>query len=193
MHPVNSGIHMKIYTKTGDRGLTSLLGGDRVLKSDIRIEAYGTIDELNSYLGLVASQAELGDFKDILKGIQDNLFVIGAELAGGDGSVKTNIPKVEETEIHLLEKSIDRMEADLKPIREFILPGGHPVVAHCHIARCICRRAERNTVALAQVQPVRDMIIVYLNRLSDYLFVMARSAAQKLGAEEVLWRSRKVG
>lgn len=182
---------MKIYTKTGDNGLTSLLGGNRVLKSDIRIEAYGTVDELNSYIGLIASLPEAGNYRNFLNIIQNSLFNMGSELSCSPGSDKIKYPRLEEMEIHSLEKAIDDMEKDLKPLKDFILPGGHPVVAQCHIARCVCRRAERKTVALAQEQPVRDVIVIYLNRLSDYLFVLARSVSRILDSGEVLWRTGK--
>jgi cob(I)alamin adenosyltransferase len=181
----------KIYTKTGDKGETSLFGGARVPKSSLRIEAYGTVDELNSYLGLVRDHvpADLPGARQLLKDIQDRLFVIGANLAS-DPSKQMSVPDVREADIETLERAMDAMDAELPPLKNFILPGGHPAVSHGHVARCICRRTERLVVALHQEEAVPEILIRYLNRLSDYLFVLSRKLAQHLGAEEIAWMPR---
>ena len=181
---------MKIYTKTGDQGITSLLGGIRVPKSDLRIDAYGTIDELNSYLGLLRDQPVNEKRADFLKGIQDRLFTIGADLATAPGKTKVKKPDLHQTDIDLLEQEIDLMDAELPMLTAFILPGGHQSVSFCHLARTVCRRAERIAVDLASVEPVSELVIQYLNRLSDYLFVLGRKMAQELDVEEVTWAPR---
>lgn len=181
---------MKIYTKTGDKGTTSLLGGTRVLKSHDRIEAYGTVDELNSYMGLVRDQAVNHGRKEILKEIQDRLFTIGANLASDPEKSGMKIPDLKESDIQLLENEMDAMDKQLPEMRNFILPGGHPSVSYCHVARCVCRRAERLAIKLAQSEPVDEVVIIYLNRLSDYLFVLSRKMAAELQAEEVAWKPR---
>ncbi|MFL5728269.1 MAG: cob(I)yrinic acid a,c-diamide adenosyltransferase [Cytophagaceae bacterium] len=182
---------MKIYTKTGDLGETSLIGGTRVLKSNERIEAYGTIDELNSYIGLLRDQEVNASRRDLLKEIQDRLFTIGSLLASDPQKSKMKVPDLREEDVKLLESTIDEMEKKLEPLKEFVLPGGHPSVSFCHIGRCVCRRAERLTVALQQKEPVTALIIIYLNRLSDYLFVLSRLMCKELKAEEVTWKPRK--
>ena len=181
---------MKIYTKTGDKGQTSLFGGARLPKNHIRIEAYGTVDELNSYIGLVRDVTENKSVRTILKEVQDRLFTIGSNLAS-DPSKDMITPDVHQTDIELLEKEIDRMTAELPPLRSFILPGGHTTVSFCHLARCVCRRTERLVVALAENETVELIIIQYLNRLSDYLFTLGRLLAKDLGVEEVKWEARK--
>ncbi|SIN70739.1 cob(I)yrinic acid a,c-diamide adenosyltransferase [Algoriphagus halophilus] len=181
---------MKIYTKTGDKGITSLLGGIRVPKSDLRIDAYGTIDELNSYLGLVRDQPVNQKRGDLLKEIQDRLFTIGSDLATVPGKEKVKKPDLHLEDIILLEKEMDLMEMELPPLKAFILPGGHQSVSFCHLARTVCRRAERITVELASFEQVSDLIIQYLNRLSDFLFVLGRAMSQELGAEEITWKPR---
>jgi cob(I)alamin adenosyltransferase len=181
---------MKIYTKTGDKGQTSLFGGARLPKNHIRIEAYGTVDELNSYIGLVRDVAENEAVKSVLKEVQDRLFTIGSNLAS-DPSKDMITPDVHQADIELLETEIDSMMAELPPLRSFILPGGHTTVSFCHIARCVCRRTERLVVALAENEKVEVMIIQYLNRLSDYLFALGRLLAKDLGVEEVKWEARK--
>lgn len=180
----------KIYTKTGDKGQTSLFGGKRLPKSHIRIEAYGSIDELNSFLGLLRDSVEAGSLKELLKQIQDRLFTIGSNLAS-DPEKKMITPDIREDDILLLEKEIDQMNESLPALRNFILPGGHSTVSFSHIARCICRRAERLVVALSLESEVEEIIIRYLNRLSDYLFVLGRKLTKKLGAEEITWTPRK--
>jgi cob(I)alamin adenosyltransferase len=179
----------KIYTKTGDAGETALFGGRRLPKSHLRIEAYGTVDELNSYLGLVRDCTEDDELRQLLKEIQDRLFSLGANLAA-DPAKNTAPPDLHPADIEILEKQIDAMEAGLPPLRNFILPGGHTTVSYCHIARCVCRRAERLVVALNLAEPVDPILIKYLNRLSDFLFVLARHFCKKLGVEEVIWKGR---
>ncbi len=178
---------MKIYTKTGDAGKTSLFGGSRVSKNNLRIESYGTVDELNSWLGLVRDNASNTHTRDILKKIQDRLFTIGAALAADPKKPKLKKPDLLEDDVMLLEKEIDRMEQSLQPLTVFILPGGHPFVSNIHIARCVSRRAERLAVALSLKEKMEPLIITYLNRLSDYLFVLARWTGKNLKAEEIRW------
>lgn len=179
----------KIYTKTGDTGETGLFGGRRLPKSHIRIETYGTVDELNSYLGVVRDGAEDEHVRRILKAIQDRLFAVGADLATDPGK-RTSPPDITEADIELLEKEIDAMDEVLPTLKNFILPGGHTLVSFCHVARCVCRRAERLAVALNMDEPVDPMVMKYLNRLSDYLFTLARKLGQDMEAEEVVWRPR---
>ncbi|SFF23988.1 cob(I)yrinic acid a,c-diamide adenosyltransferase [Thermoflexibacter ruber] len=181
---------MKIYTKTGDKGDTSLVYGTRVRKNDMRIDSYGTVDELNAYIGLLRDQAVNELRKDILKEIQDRLFTIGASLATEPNKDRKKIPDLYETDVELLEKEMDKMDAALPELRHFVLPGGHESVSFCHVARTVCRRAERICVALSREVEVDDLIIKYLNRLSDYLFVLSRKMAQELNVEEVKWIPR---
>lgn len=183
---------LKIYTKTGDKGTTSLIGGTKVSKSDLRIEAYGTTDELNSYIGLCNDLIQDPQSKIILKEIQDRLFTIGSSLAcDPDKEIIMRIPDLKEEDITLLENEIDRMNAVLPKMKNFILPGGHITVSHLHIARCICRRAERCCVRLElENHEVAPVIIKYLNRLSDYLFMLARYTAFLQKAEEIPWKAR---
>lgn len=189
---------MKVYTKTGDNGTTSLFGGTRVPKDDIRIDSYGTVDELNSNIGLIRDQEINDHYKDILIEIQDRLFTIGAILATPpekevmkNGELRLKKLGITETDIDLLEKEIDTMEEALPPMTHFVLPGGHQTVSYCHIARCVCRRAERLAVHLSHNEPVAEIAIKYLNRLSDYLFVLARKLSVDLKANEVKWIPRK--
>ncbi|GHA71807.1 cob(I)yrinic acid a,c-diamide adenosyltransferase [Pontibacter akesuensis] len=181
---------MKIYTKTGDKGTTSLIGGTRVAKSHLRIEAYGTVDELNSYIGLVRDQEVNRNRLDVLKEVQDRLFTIGSLLATDPGKSKMKTPDLHEEDIALLEHEIDSMSEEVPPLRAFILPGGHPSVSFCHVARCVCRRAERLAISLQEISEVEELVIKYLNRLSDYLFALCRKMTQELGAEEVTWKPR---
>ncbi|MDP4249815.1 MAG: cob(I)yrinic acid a,c-diamide adenosyltransferase [Bacteroidota bacterium] len=183
---------LKIYTKTGDAGKTSLLGGTRVSKSNIRIAAYGDIDELNSFIGLLADQYPDETGRAMLKEIQDRLFTIGSALAcDPQKEIALKIPDLREEDVLLLEKEIDRMSGILPPMKSFILPGGHPVVSTAHICRCVCRRAERMTVQLDAEEPIGQILIIkYLNRLSDYLFILARYAGHLLGSEEIPWVPR---
>lgn len=181
---------MKIYTKTGDKGLTSLIGGSRVPKYHIRIESYGTIDELNSYLGLIACQEISTSDKQILKQIQDRLFTIGACLAADPEKPGIVVPDLMQEDIDLLENEMDNMDKQLPVLKHFILPGGSSTVSFCHLARCVCRRAERITVQLADGDSVDEKVIVYLNRLSDYLFMLARKIGQEQQLEEIKWMPR---
>lgn len=178
---------MKIYTKKGDKGKTSLLGGARVSKHHIRIEAYGTVDELNSYLGLLRDTVNDRDLNEKFLKIQDRLFTLGSELAMEPGKTKIKIPHLEDSDIEFLEHEIDEMDKKLEPLRAFVLPGGHVAVSHCHVARCICRRAERRCTELAERDNVSPLIIQYLNRLSDYLFTLSRFLSSQLGAIESPW------
>ncbi len=180
---------MKIYTKTGDAGTTGLFGGKRLPKNHLRIEAYGTVDELNSYVGLVRDVATNDDVRDLLKSVQDRLFTIGSNLAS-DPDKNVITPDLNPADIEALEQAIDQMNTELPDLRNFILPGGHTTVSFCHIARCVCRRAERLTVALHENEPIEALILKYLNRLSDYLFVLARKLGKDLGSEEIAWTSR---
>lgn len=181
---------MKIYTKTGDQGLTSLIGGTRVPKSSLRIECYGTVDEVNSYIGLVRDQEVNAGRRDLLKEIQDRLFTIGASLASDPEKSRMKIPDLREDDVLLLEQEMDRMNETLPELREFVLPGGHPAVSFAHVARCVCRRAERLVIALREDSFVADLVAIYLNRLSDYLFVLSRVMARELNVEEVTWKPR---
>jgi len=178
----------KIYTKTGDKGETSLIGGTRVPKYHDRIEAYGTVDELNSYIGLIRDQLDNNHYKDILLEIQDRLFTAESLLAA-DKETKT-LPHLKEEDILLLEKEIDEMNLQLPELRSFILPGGNTIISHCHIARCICRRTERIIIRLAVNYSVEDIIIKYFNRLSDYLFVLARKLGKDNNIPDQLWKAR---
>lgn len=182
---------MKLYTKTGDEGTTSLFGGARVPKYDLRIEAYGTVDELNSCIGLVRDQGLEERHTRFLLEVQDRLFTLGSHLATQPGKKNIVLPGFEEEDVVKLEQEIDAMDAKLPPMKHFILPGGHTTVSFIHIARCVCRRAERLTVHLAATEEVSPLIIKYLNRLSDYLFILSRDAARTLGAEETPWHPRK--
>lgn len=181
---------MKIYTKTGDQGSTSLFGGKRVLKSDLRIDTYGTVDELNSWIGVLRDQPVNQNRSSVLIEIQDRLFTIGSILATEPGNAKVKIPALTETDISFLEKEIDTMDSVLPPMRFFVLPGGHQAVSFGHVARTVCRRAERLVIALTQVDPISDLVIKYLNRLSDYLFVLCRMMAHELQATETPWKPR---
>lgn len=181
---------MKIYTKTGDTGTTALFGGKRVSKADMRIDTYGTVDELNAFIGLVRDQEINQKRKQTLVEIQDRLFTIGSVLAAEPGNSKIKIPPLSADDITFLEKEIDRMEAELPPLKFFVLPGGHVAVSFCHVARTVCRRAERLVIALNEREPIDALVIQYLNRLSDYLFVLARKMAHELNAEETAWKPR---
>jgi cob(I)alamin adenosyltransferase len=183
---------MKIYTKTGDKGKTSLIGGTKVYKSDLRIEAYGTVDELNSFVGLCLDHLKSPNINNVLAEIQDRLFTIGSALAcDPEKETKLKTPDLHESDVELLEKEIDKMNEVLPVMKSFILPAGHVAVSTLHVARCVCRRTERCCVRMQKKEmEVESLIIKYLNRLSDYLFVLARFAAHKLGAEEIPWKPR---
>lgn len=182
----------KIYTKTGDQGKTSLIGGTKVPKSHIRIESYGTVDELNSFIGLVGDQFAHGHSKTILKEVQDRLFTIGSSLAcDPEKDTKMEIPDLKEEDITLLEKEMDAMNEELPVMKNFILPGGHAAVSTAHVARCVCRRAERACVNMQQQNMFVDALVIkYLNRLSDYLFVLSRYIGYTLKVPEVVWKPR---
>ena len=181
---------MKIYTKTGDKGYTSLIGGTRVPKHHLRIESYGTVDELNSYIGLIRDQDITGHDKQLLKEIQDRLFTIGSSLASDPEKSKMIIPDLHEADIELLEKEMDAMNKNLPELRHFILPGGNNAISFCHIARCVCRRAERLSVHLSEESQVDIKVNIYLNRLSDYLFVLSRKIGNDHKVPENQWIPR---
>lgn len=181
---------IKIYTKTGDKGQTSLIGGTRLPKHHIRIEAYGTVDELNSFIGLVRDNLTEQDVVDLLIEIQDRLFTAGSLLAADPEKNKMQLPMINEDNVTLLEKAIDKMNESLPEMKHFVLPGGNTVVSFCHVARCVCRRAERAVLKLAENEKVDEIIYKYLNRLSDYLFVLSRKLAQDVNAKEIPWKPR---
>lgn len=189
---------MKVYTKTGDTGTTALFGGTRVPKHHIRIESYGTVDELNSHIGLIRDQEMNPLYKNVLIEVQDRLFTVGAILATPpeketlkNGEKRLQNLGIQESDIEYLENQIDAMEESLPQMTHFVLPGGHTTVSYCHIARCVCRRAERLAVHLNDIEPTDELVIKYLNRLSDYLFVLARKLSFDLNADEVQWIPRK--
>ena len=189
---------MKVYTKTGDTGTTALFGGTRVPKHHIRIESYGTVDELNSHIGLIRDQDMSDLYKNVLIEVEARLFTVGAILATPPEkeTLKNGQPRLQnlgivESDIEFLENEIDTMEEALPPMTHFVLPGGHTTVSYCHIARCVCRRAERLAVHLNDIEPTDERVIKYLNRLSDYLFVLARKLSHDLNADEVQWIPRK--
>jgi len=182
---------MKVYTKTGDKGQTSLFGGQRVSKGHLRIHAYGTVDELNSYMGLLRDLSADEIRNQEIQRIQDRLFTLGALLATESEKAKKRLPLIKQNDVVVLEQAIDAMELTLEPIKTFVLPGGHPTVSYCHIARCVCRRAERLSVELAEDNDIEALVIQYLNRLSDYLFVLSRFLTKSLGAKEIPWLPEK--
>lgn len=182
---------MKVYTKTGDKGETSLFGGSRVSKGHLRIHAYGTVDELNSYIGLLRDLSPDENRNTELVRIQDRLFTLGALLATESKKAKKRLPTINQEDVAYLEQSIDVMEQLLEPIKSFVLPGGHPTVSYCHIARCVCRRAERLSVEFSEDSEVEDIVIQYLNRLSDYLFVLSRFLTKVLEVKEIPWVPEK--
>ncbi len=181
---------MKIYTKTGDQGETSLIGGTRVPKYHSRIETYGTVDELNSWIGLIRDQ--LTDNTQVLEllYIQDRLFTIGSLLAADPEKSKMKLPTLSIEDCEMLEKTMDKMDEKLEPLKSFVLPGGHPLVSQIHIARCVCRRTERLIVHLQKEAETDPIIAIYLNRLSDYLFMLSRLTAKNLNAVESPWTPR---
>jgi len=188
---ISGAMDLKIYTRTGDDGTSGLVGGTRVRKSDLRLEAYGTVDELNSWLGLIRSMTDNAEVSGLLLNIQNNLFIVGSKLASDEkgkqitGNLALDAGKIEE-----LEKAIDEYESKLNPLRNFILPGGSQLVGYCHIARTVCRRAERRIVGLSEIAAIDDFIVRYVNRLSDYLFVLARKLAKDLKSEEITWSQK---
>lgn len=178
---------MKIYTKKGDKGTTGLIGGTRLPKHHIRIESYGTVDELNSYLGLLRDLIENKRVISVILEIQDRLFTMGSHLASDPQKSMMKLPELYEQDITLLEEEIDFMDAQVPPMKSFVLPGGHPTVSHCHIARCVCRRAERLVTQLDEMETQNPLILSYLNRLSDYLFMLSRLLTQELQVAETPW------
>ncbi|PPK92378.1 cob(I)alamin adenosyltransferase [Nonlabens xylanidelens] len=189
---------MKIYTKTGDKGTTALFGGTRVPKHNLRIDSYGTVDELNSWMGLIRDQEISVHTSKIINLIQHHLFTLGAILATPpeketlkNGKDRLNISKISDEEINMLETEMDDMDKELPPMTHFILPGGHPSVSYCHITRTVCRRAERLASELNEITPIDPQVLRYLNRLSDYLFVLARKLSKDLQAEEIKWIPNK--
>jgi cob(I)alamin adenosyltransferase len=182
---------MKIYTRTGDKGDTGLLGGARVPKDDPRIEAYGTVDELNSHVGMLRDLAAPNE-NELLLSMQQMLFTIGSHLASSnvEESARFQVPLITEADVLALEQAMDRMDAGLEPMRNFILPGGHPTVSQAHICRTVCRRAERRVVALATQTPVDPVLIHYLNRASDLFFMLARHLARVHGIPDIPWKPR---
>jgi cob(I)alamin adenosyltransferase len=181
---------MKIYTKTGDQGMTSLIGGARVAKHHLRIESYGTVDELNSHIGVILSHEVSVPYQKVLEEIQERLFTVGASLAADPEKSKMKIPDIKDTDIVLLETEIDAMNEVLPALKHFILPGGSTAAANCHVARCVCRRAERLVVHLSSESYVDEKVTVYLNRLSDYLFVLSRKINFDLNSIENIWIPR---
>ena len=179
---------MKIYTRTGDTGDTSLFGGQRVPKDALRIEAYGTVDELNSVIGVTIAECDDEEIARILAGLQRNLFELGADLATPRPSSRKSVRRIEPRDSTSLEQTIDTLESKLKTLRSFILPGGSPLAARLHVARTVCRRAERCVVRLSRHEDIGDGLIVYLNRLSDLLFVLARFANSRANVPEMRWK-----
>ena len=178
---------MKVYTRTGDKGTTALIGGRRVKKYNDRIEAYGTADELTAYIGLIRDSIDDDNIKDQLAVIQNNLMVVGGELAADDDFDLSKIPNVKAHFIVWLEQRIDEFEEELPALKAFVLPGGHLAVSHCHVARTICRRAERKAILLSEEHEISILLIQYLNRLSDYLFVLSRKLSKDFNVDEILW------
>ncbi len=181
---------MKIYTKTGDKGTTSLVQGTRISKADIRIETYGTVDELNSWIGMLRDQSINQNRTDIFVEIQDRLFTIGSSLASDPSKEGKILPDLYETDVNFLEQKMDEMNENLPPMRAFVLPGGHQSVSFCHVARTVCRRAERLCIRLNEQTEIDPLIIKYLNRLSDYLFVLSRKMSAELHVQEIAWKPR---
>jgi cob(I)alamin adenosyltransferase len=179
----------KIYTKTGDKGTTALIGGKRVPKYHTRIEAYGTVDELNAFVGLIRDQQIDDHSKAILLEIQNKLFTLETALARDKSSIQQQLPELNAGDVSLLEHEIDLMNERLPELTAFVLPGGHPTVSLCHVARTVCRRAERLTIKMNEEYPVPPINIQYLNRLSDYLFVLARKFTHDFGVDELLWKA----
>ncbi len=180
----------KIYTKTGDKGQTSLIGGTRLPKHHVRIEAYGTVDELNSHIGLLRDVIEEKNTFDLLISIQDRLFTIGSHLAADPEKNKMQLPPIHEEDVTALEKAIDKINEQVPEMKSFVLPGGHIHVSYCHIARCVCRRAERAVLRLAENEKIEGIHIKYLNRLSDYLFMLSRWITMDKKANEIPWKAK---
>ena len=180
----------KIYTKTGDRGETSLLGGRRVKKYHLKIEAYGTADELNSFIGLLRDQEMSSSYKAVLLNIQEKVFVAESLLACDEGCKPEELPVITEDDIRFLEKEIDAMNESLPELKHFILPGGNPAVSGAHVCRCVCRRTERIVIQLSEQEGVNEMVLQFFNRLSDYFFVLARKIAHDAGIGDIEWKGK---
>lgn len=180
----------RIYTKTGDAGQTSLIGGTRLPKHHVRIEAYGTVDELNSHVGLLRDVIDHASTTQLLIEIQDRLFTIGSHLAADPEKNKMQLPPIDEADVVVLEKAIDAIDAAVPEMKSFVLPGGHVFVSYCHIARCVCRRAERAVLRLSEHETINGIHVKYLNRLSDYLFMLSRWLTQQLKAVETPWKPK---
>lgn len=181
---------MKIYTKKGDTGTTQLIGGTRIPKHSLRIESYGTVDELNSFIGLIRDQEINPEYQAQLIEIQDRLFTIGSSLAADPEKSNMKLPEISDLDVEFLEKIMDDLDLLLPPMTSFVLPGGHTTVSYCHLARCVCRRAERIVSHLNELEEINPVVLKYLNRLSDYLFVLSRKLTQDLGAKEQPWKPR---
>jgi cob(I)alamin adenosyltransferase len=182
---------MKIYTKAGDEGKTALISGIKIPKSHLRVEAIGAVDELNAHLGVLRDQPVNQQRESLFQHIQENLFVLGSILAVDSDKKPSYMPEFDPQEVKVLEEQIDAMQEQLPPMRFFILPGGHPDVSACHVARCVCRRAERALVSLHESAPVLPPLIVYLNRMSDFLFVLARMIGKEHQVAEIPWKPRE--
>ncbi len=176
----------KIYTKTGDKGDTGLFGGKRIPKDDLRIEAYGTIDELNAIVGMLADEVTFTTLKELLRLLQHDLFIIGSHLATEPGK-SLKLPALPVHRVSAMEEQMDQWDAELPALKNFILPGGHPVISKAHLARCVCRRAERRVISLGRREDVSPDIVIYLNRLSDLFFMLGRKLAHDLQVEEIIW------
>lgn len=177
----------RIYTKTGDKGETSLIGGTRLPKHHVRIEAYGSVDELNAHLGLLRDVVAEPGTANLLVNIQDRLFTIGSHLANDPKRSKMKLPEIHDNDVSQLESAIDAIDGEIPPMKSFVLPGGHVYVSYCHIARCVCRRAERAVLRLSENEPLDEIHVRYLNRLSDYLFMLSRWLSHRLNAKEIPW------
>ena len=181
---------MKVYTKKGDKGTTQLIGGTRIPKNSLRIEAYGTVDELNSFIGLIRDQEISETYVNQLLEVQDRLFTLGALLATDPSKQKMKLPELMVSDIKVVEEWIDAMDAELEPMRNFVLPGGHTTVSYTHIARCVCRRSERVITELSLEDVVAPVVLAYINRLSDYLFMLGRKLSKDLNINEQPWTPR---
>lgn len=181
---------MKVYTRKGDEGKTSLIGGTRVAKNHVRIEAYGTVDELNSLIGLLRDPSVEEILQEDIIEIQDRLFTLGSLLAADPGNSKMKLPEIHQSDIDWLEQKMDKMNETLEEMRSFVLPGGHPMVSHAHVARCVCRRAERAVLSLSEKEAIPEKALPYLNRLSDYLFVLSRKLTKDHQVAEIPWKPR---
>ncbi len=181
---------MKVYTKKGDAGETALLGGRRVSKSHLRIDAYGTLDELNAFVGLLRDHSEIPEINEKLISIQDRIFTIGSHMAMDKEDSKMKLPPVTQDDVNALEQWIDEMEQELPPLKSFVLPGGHVTLSYCHVCRTVCRRSERAAVTLTHDEMINPIILSYINRLSDYFFVLGRYFAKALQVDEVAWEPK---